>query len=172
MYLIRLVGTELGPVENGIYVSKVVSTRGISAINITSRGRYTTIQPKEVDRKPSNTARVAAPAEKTNSMRKEKAEKLLSLSSDINGHIDAMKMSEPQGPVLPLPSGVDAQKPLDVFNLFFPDGTWDTIARNTNAYAEIKRVSLPHQSRRWSPTGAPLPAPFKAYLLEGFPYLS
>ncbi|KAF7167719.1 hypothetical protein CNMCM5623_000958 [Aspergillus felis] len=63
-------------------------------------------------------------------------------------------MSEPERPVLLLPSGVAAQKPLDLFNLFFSDGTWDTIARNTNAYAEIKRVSLPDQARPWSPTEA------------------
>lgn len=61
-----------------------------------------------------------------------------------------------EGSVLPLPSGVDAQKPLDLFYLFFTDGIWDTIARNTNAYADAKRVSLPFQSqaRPWAPTDA------------------
>ncbi|GFF76544.1 hypothetical protein IFM47457_04174 [Aspergillus lentulus] len=34
-------------------------------------------------------------------------------------------MSEPQGPVLQLPDGVDAQKPLDLFSLFFTEEKFD-----------------------------------------------
>ena len=50
---------------------KDVSTPSISPINITFRGRYTTIQPKEVDTKPSNTVRAEAPAERGNLTHKE-----------------------------------------------------------------------------------------------------
>jgi hypothetical protein len=71
--------------------------------------------------------------------RKEKVEKILSEIPDIKTiEFDPIKMSEPQAPVLLLPSSIDAQKPLDLFYLFFTDTIWDTIARNTNTYADCK----------------------------------
>jgi hypothetical protein len=105
---------------------------------------------------PNTVKSEALPVKKQRVTRKEKAGKILSEIPDIKSiKFDPIKMSEPQAPILLLPSSVNAQKPLNLFSLFFTDAIWDTIARNTNTYADRKRFGISlTETRPWTPTHA------------------
>jgi hypothetical protein len=105
---------------------------------------------------PNTVKSEALPVKKQRVTRKEKAGKILSEIPDIKSiKFDLIKISEPQAPILLLPSSVNAQKLLDLFSLFFTDVIWDTIARNTNTYGDCKHFSISlTETRPWTPTHA------------------
>ena len=67
---------------------------------------------------------------------------------------DPLCIPQRHDPILHLPLDLNTNDPFSLFNLFWPEKLWTTLATNTNLYAVQKRMNVIERQRPWHNTCA------------------